>query len=104
MLQPDVHRVGGITELRRIAQMASGAGIDVIPHVYSQATLHVVLSQPNCGWIEHLTNPSYWGLQRVSPLFLGESPVEDGVPALPTAPGIGLTINTDAVPELADWN
>ena len=104
VLQPDVHRVGGITELRRICQMASGACVEVIPHVYSAATLHVVLSQPNCGWIEHLTNPSYWGTgQRLSPLFLGEPEVMGGVPDLPTAPGIGLRINADAMPELRDW-
>lgn len=104
VLQPDVHRVGGITEMRRVCQMASGSSVGVIPHVYSAATLHVVLSQPNCSWIEHLTNPSYWGLeQRVEPLFLGEPAVTDGRPALPTAPGIGLTINSAAVPDLADW-
>lgn len=104
VLQPDVHRVGGVTEMRRICQMASGSSVDVIPHVYSAATLHVVLSQPNCGWIEHLTNPSYWGLdQRVDPLFLGEPKVIDGRPELPTDPGIGLTINTQALPEFADW-
>ncbi|RDG37417.1 enolase C-terminal domain-like protein [Streptomyces corynorhini] len=104
VLQPDVHRVGGITELRRVCQMASGAGLDVIPHVYSAATLHVVLSQPGCTWIEHLTNPSYWGQdQRVDPLFLGEPEVIDGRPRLPTEPGIGLRINEKAMPELADW-
>ncbi|WP_417721998.1 enolase C-terminal domain-like protein [Salipiger sp.] len=104
VLQPDVHRVGGLTEFRRVAQMASGSGIEVTPHVYSAATLHGVLSQPNCTWIEHLTNPSYWGLaERVSPLFLGEPEVVDGKPCLPTEPGIGLRINTDAVPELVDW-
>ncbi|MEV6154471.1 enolase C-terminal domain-like protein [Nonomuraea sp. NPDC052129] len=104
VLQPDVHRVGGITELRRVCQMASGAGIDVIPHVYSAATLHVVLSQPGCTWIEHLTNPSYWGLdQRVEPLFLGEPEVVGGVPQLPAEPGIGLRVNEKALPELADW-
>lgn len=104
VLQPDVHRVGGITELRRICQMASGCSIEVIPHVYSAATLHVVMSQPNCGWIEHLTTPSYWGVdQRVEPLFLGEPEVKDGQPALPVDPGIGLTINKEALPELADW-
>src|SRR5689334_9348759 len=64
VLRPDVHRVGGITELRRVCQMASGSGIEVIPHVYSAATLHVILSQPNCTWLEHLTNPSYWGLDQ----------------------------------------
>lgn len=104
VLQPDVHRVGGITEMRRVCQMASGTGTEVIPHVYSAATLHVVLSQPNCTWIEHLTNPSYWGRdQRVEPLFLGEPEVTGGVPAIPAEPGIGLTINTAALPELADW-
>ncbi|WP_190815890.1 enolase C-terminal domain-like protein [Saccharopolyspora pogona] len=104
VLQPDVHRVGGITELRRVCQMASGASIDVIPHVYSAATLHVVLSQPNCTWIEHLTNPSYWGGdQRVEPLFLGEPAVINGHPEFPTEPGIGLHINDKVMPELADW-
>lgn len=104
VLQPDVHRVGGLTEFRRVAQMASGAGIEVTPHVYSAATLHGVLSQPNCTWIEHLTNPSFWGEgQRVEPLFLGEPEVINGVPEMPTEPGIGLRINVDAMPELRDW-
>jgi L-alanine-DL-glutamate epimerase-like enolase superfamily enzyme len=104
VLQPDVHRVGGLTEFRRVAQMASGAGIEVTPHVYSAATLHGVLSQPNCTWIEHLTNPSFWGEgQRVEPLFLGEPEVVNGVPEMPTEPGIGLRINVDAMPELRDW-
>lgn len=103
--QPDVHRVGGITELRRVCQMASGTGIEVVPHVYSAATLHVVLSQPNCAWIEHLTTPSYWGAgQRVEALFHGEPEVIEGVPQLPTEPGIGLRINTEVLPELADWS
>lgn len=99
-----MHRVGGITELRRVCRLASGVNIEVIAHVYSAATLHVVLSQPNCGWIEHLTNPSYWGAgERVDALFLGEPEVRDGAPELPTAPGVGLTINARALPELADW-
>ena len=104
VLQPDVHRAGGLTEFRRICHMASGRSVDVVPHVYSAATLHGVLSQPNCHWIEHLTNPSWWGDgQRVAPLFHGEPEIREGIPETPTAPGIGLTINPSELPELADW-
>ncbi|MEQ3553485.1 enolase C-terminal domain-like protein [Pseudonocardia nematodicida] len=102
VLQPDVHRVGGLTEFRRVAQMASGHEVEIVPHVYSAATLHGVLSQPNCTWIEYLTVPSYWE-SRVEPLFLGEPRVVDGAPELPTEPGIGLRPNADVAPELADW-
>jgi hypothetical protein len=64
----------------------------------------VVLSQPDRTWIEHLTNPSFCGLdQRVEPLFLGEPEVVGGIPELPTEPGIGLRVNEKALPELADW-
>lgn len=104
VLQPDVHRVGGLTEFRRVCQMASGHEVEVVPHVYSAATLHGVLSQPNCTWIEHLTVPSYWAAdKRTPPMFLGEPPVVDGRPQLPTEPGIGLSVNPDFAPELADW-
>jgi len=104
ILQPDVHRVGGLTEFRRVCQIASGTNLDVVPHVLSAATLHGVLSQPNCPWVEHLTTPSYWHPEsRVKPLFLGEPVVTDGSPSVPTEPGIGLRINLDAVPELAGW-
>ena len=103
-LQPDVHRVGGLTEFRRICHMASASFIDVVPHVYSAATLHGVLSQPNCHWIEHLTNPSFWADgKRQVPLFLGEPGIHDGAPELPTASGIGIRLNPEAVPEMSDW-
>jgi L-rhamnonate dehydratase len=104
VLQPDVHRVGGLTEFRHVCQMAAAVSLDVVPHIYSAATLHGVLSQTNCPWVEHLTTPSYWRPEgRVKPLFVGEPSIIDGSPALPTEPGIGLRINVDAVPELADW-
>jgi L-alanine-DL-glutamate epimerase-like enolase superfamily enzyme len=103
-LQPDVHRVGGLTEFRRICHMASGSSIDVVPHVYSAATLHGVLSQPNCHWIEHLTNPTFWDSgERLTPLFTGEPKIINGNPEMPVEPGIGIRLNPEAIPEMADW-
>jgi len=102
--QPDVHRVGGPTEMRRIGHLASANHIPIAPHVYSAATLHSVLSMPSAAWVEHLTVPSYWEQDDlVPPLFLGEPQVAQGVPELPKAPGIGLTINTEVLPEMEDW-
>jgi len=103
-LQPDIHRVGGLTEFRRICNMASGSSIEVVPHVYSAATLHGVLSQPNCHWIEHLTTPSYWATgERLAPLFTGEPAIENGIPQTPSQPGIGIRVNSTAMPEMVDW-
>lgn len=51
--QPDVHWGGGITELRRIAALASVYDIPVIPHGGgARDAIHFVMATVNCPWAE----------------------------------------------------
>src|SRR5690606_33759625 len=57
--QPDIGRVGGLTEARRVAQLAAAAGVEVIPHLWKTgisiaAALHFAAASANCPYIEFL--------------------------------------------------
>jgi L-alanine-DL-glutamate epimerase-like enolase superfamily enzyme len=106
ILQPDVHRCGGITGFRRIATLADIKGLEIIPHAFSAPTVHVCMTLGNCRLLEHLTVPC-WApdeFRSVPSLFLGEPEVVDGQVALPAGPGLGIRINKEIAPALAGWN
>ena len=51
--QPDVHWCGGLTELRRIAALASAYDIPVIPHAGGvQDCVHFTMATVNAPWSE----------------------------------------------------
>jgi L-rhamnonate dehydratase len=51
--QPDMHWCGGLTELRRIAAMASAYDIPVIPHVGgTREGVHFIMATTNAPWAE----------------------------------------------------
>ncbi|MGL6278260.1 MAG: mandelate racemase/muconate lactonizing enzyme family protein [Gaiella sp.] len=101
VLQPDVGRCGGLTELRRIAEMADLEGVLVIPHAWktgitAAASRHFQAATPNAPYVEHF-HPD----QFLSPLRAGlvtpEPELVDGCFALPTAPGLGIELCDDLV-------
>lgn len=102
VLQPDVCRAGGITELMRIAQLADAFGAQATPHVSIGSAVHIAASVqcaaviPNFSIMENWigTNP----LLAVSADPLPASPDGYGVP---DAPGLGITVSQEAVEELA---
>lgn len=56
--QPDVHWCGGLTELRRIAALASAYDIPVIPHAGGvQDCVHFTMATPNAPWSEMFLPP-----------------------------------------------
>ena len=56
--QADVHWCGGMTELRRIAAMASAYDISVIPHVGGvQDCIHFAMATVNSPWVETFMPP-----------------------------------------------
>lgn len=105
VLQPDVHRVGGITEARRVCALASAAGLEVVPHAFSSPTAHLVCSHVNCPLVEHLTIP-VWAqdVLESKSLLRGEPSVIGGKVMLNETPGFGVSINPELLPNLADWN
>jgi L-rhamnonate dehydratase len=106
LVQPDLHRCGGITAFRRIATLADVAGLELAPHAFSAPTVHVCMTLGNCRMLEHLTVPC-WAAEefKAAPgLFLGEPRVVAGQVSLPPGPGLGVKINADLAPQFASWN
>jgi L-alanine-DL-glutamate epimerase-like enolase superfamily enzyme len=103
VLQPDVGRVGGLTEARRVAMHARDHGLVVVPHCWKSAigiaaSLHLAVVSPTCAFIEFL--PSALADSRLRrELTRGDFELVDGRIPLPQAPGLGLTLNEAALEE-----
>jgi D-galactarolactone cycloisomerase len=97
--QPDVCNIGGLTAARRIADQAAAMGIPLVPHVWGSpvglaASLHLLAVLNQETWLEfdRSTNPLREELSDHS-----FAPDGDGRVAVPSAPGIGIEPDTDAV-------
>ena len=101
--QPDLTNFGGFTEAQRLAQMLDGTGRRIVPHAYNTdiiiaANLHFLATQPEPELVEYSTSPS----RLRQGLVRGLAPINaDGMIPVPTAPGLGVTLNPDAVTEFA---
>ncbi len=90
--QPDIYWAGGISELLKIAALASVYDVQLIPHGHSTpATAHFLYAQPItlCPMLEYLIK---WN--TIHQWFL-KYPVEpnNGFVPLPTRPGIGMDLD-----------
>lgn len=101
ILQPDVNRVGGITEARKIWAMASAHNIPVIPHAGQMHNYHLVMSHLNSPIAEYLPPASQEGELDDDTLFFeiftGDPIASDGHVELPHKPGLGLELNEENV-------
>lgn len=95
----DVANCGGILEFREIAAMAEPYYVAVAPHNYNSttvalaATIQVAASITNFFITEYFVNFADAGnVITINPLK-----VEEGYIKIPTAPGLGLEINEDAL-------
>ena len=101
--QPDLSMFGGFTEVLRLARMLEGTGRRIVPHAYNTditiaANLHFLATQQDVGLIEYSTSPSR--LRR--DLVHGLPPIgDDGTIPVPGGPGLGVTLNADAVEEFS---
>lgn len=105
ILQPDVARAGGITETRRMAALAQNHDVGYAPHIgmsgiiCETASVHLSAAQPNFRVMECETDrsPFKTALADIAPGCLRQ---KDGTLDVPTGPGLGLTIDWDAVARL----
>jgi L-rhamnonate dehydratase len=95
VLQPDPTWAGGLTEMTKIAALASAYGIPLVPHHGGIASLHLIASQPlmTCPIQEWLIQH---GILSQALLDWKIQPVQGRIP-LPTAPGLGQALNDDAI-------
>jgi L-rhamnonate dehydratase len=101
VLQPDVGRCGGLTELRRIAELAAWAGAVVVPHAWKTgitvaAAAHFHAATANAPFIE-LLSPALFDSPLRAELTRPEPELEDGTLPLPAAPGLGIELVEEAV-------
>ncbi len=102
ILQPDVNRVGGLTEARKICALAAARELPVVPHSNEAHNLHLVISQVACPFTEYFPNVEPdTGNELFWKLFDGNPEARDGRVDLDKRSGLGIDINRSALNELA---
>ena len=89
VLMPDLQRIGGLSEFRRAAAIASVYHVPVSSHLFTEQSLCVAASEGNCISVEHMP----W----FSPLYNEPLVIEEGFIEVPDRPGLGFTFNHDAI-------
>ncbi len=102
IIQPDITHFGGLLETRKVAATAETHYVMIAPHnvggpIATAANLHLAACTPNFKIQEHFNDFADSWIHDVMP---GLPQVgEDGCFPLPTAPGLGVTVDWDAVAE-----
>lgn len=99
ILQPDVNRVGGITEARKIWAMAAAYNLAVVPHAGQLHNYHLVMAHLNSPIAEYFPPATEGGARDDDTLFwelfVGEPVAEGGFLTLSEKPGLGLEFNEE---------
>lgn len=98
IVQPDVAKVGGISEERKIAWLANEHGVKFVPHGWNTAVglaadLHLASAIPGTDLVEYITGSPYIDEIVTTPWHLDA----DGYLAIPEGPGLGIGFNPDAL-------
>jgi galactonate dehydratase len=109
VVQPDPAHAGGISELRRIAALAEIYGAALAPHcplgpIALAASLQVAFATPNFLIQERSVGMHYHGGVEMNRYLADTTPFTcvEGHVARPTGPGLGITIDEDAVRAAAE--
>jgi L-alanine-DL-glutamate epimerase-like enolase superfamily enzyme len=96
VIQPDLTRCGGLTVARQVAQLATRAGIDLVPHSWlthllTGYSLQLIATLPRARFVEFNVSQS--------PLTAGIAPTSltldaEGYIAIPDSVGIGIEVDT----------
>ena len=99
-LQPSVTKVGGVTQMRKVAALAEAAGVAFVPHsAYFGpgllASIHCIAAMAGEGLVER-----YDADFAVNPLHDAILPDRDGCMAVPQGPGLGVDPDPAVVAKL----
>lgn len=98
LLQPDPCWCGGMTELRRIAELAEAAGVPIVPHgsgVYGYA---VAATRPDTAYAEFLliSPDGRTAAPQLAPWLVGEPLPKGGRLQVGEKPGFGVDVDPEA--------
>jgi len=99
VIQPDVTRAGGISEVVRIGRMAELRGVMTVTHSWSTgiikaASLHALAALPNTEWFEYCVQETPLNQVLTDETFPLDA---DGKVAIPSKPGLGIEIDEEIV-------
>ncbi len=97
-VMPDVKHCGGIAALIAIAATASAREVAVAPHnpsgpVALAASAHAAAALPHLRALEYAWGEVAWRADAITP----SEQIENGAYVLPDGPGLGITLNAEAV-------
>lgn len=98
IVQPDVTKVGGLSEQRRIGWCAQDHGVRLIPHGWNTAIglaadLQLASALPETDLVEYIAGSAY-----IDDLVLEDWKLDqDGMLPIPSTPGMGVALDPDAV-------
>src|SRR5439155_8199100 len=101
VVQPYMTTVGGLTEAKRIVELALPRGVLVCPgnwgtQVLGGATVHLAATSPITPFVEYGAASVFWSPLRKAIEEVG-LPVVAGAIRLPTALGIGVELPEDLI-------
>ncbi|WP_342642237.1 mandelate racemase/muconate lactonizing enzyme family protein [Rhodoligotrophos ferricapiens] len=102
IVQPDVTKVGGLSEQRRIAWMADDFGVKYIGHGWNTALgvaadLQLAAALPHVDLVEYIGGSAYVDGITAAPFVLDA----EGFLAIPEGPGLGVVLDPDKVARYA---
>jgi D-galactarolactone cycloisomerase len=100
VVQPSVTKVGGISEMKKIATLAAAANVTFVPHSFYfgpglAATLHVAASTPGVPYVEMPPG------QLAAPLLAEPIRFGGGAVTVPDGPGLGADPTPDVLQRFA---
>ena len=103
VVQPDIGRVGGLTEASRVCELAAERGLTVVPHIWKTgisiaAAAHLAAVTPHCPFIEFLP-VELCGSALRKRLVREELRMQDGQIPLPERAGLGVELSRPALDE-----
>jgi L-rhamnonate dehydratase len=98
VIQPDISRCGGLTEVKKIASMAADNNIQIVPHAFKTgilvaASIHLIAATPGIPFLEFSVTESAIRKELLIEPFVQK----DGFVKVPTAPGLGIELNPEVI-------
>jgi L-alanine-DL-glutamate epimerase-like enolase superfamily enzyme len=91
ILQPDILRIGGLTQALKVAHLAQAFHRRVAPHFYKEIDVHLLAAIPNGLFLEYFS----W----LDDLLLHPLEIENGMAKVPARPGLSLEFKPEAILE-----
>lgn len=101
--QPDVALCGGISRVKKVAELVQGGGAWFSPHTWSNgigllANLHLAVAVSDCPYLEFPYDPPTWTIDRRDFVQAKRLMVDpDGFLNVPDLPGLGIELDMEVL-------